>query len=571
MSFMRTISFLTFFLPLLAQAGQPFDELLASASCEEFPARPNPQTREIQKSNVRGKRINYPLTCELSGGVVKCRNEPEAGSCLKEATFNYDFTTKKSRLTEFFSGCANPLPKDRYEYSCVVKEKSHSETAARSTIELNKAVCTGNESDVIFFLNMRDVKIDFVNTDGKSTLGCAFETGNERILRAVLSNQYVAFNPYLVDKKGVLPIESAKNEMMLVILNELVPDYDINRPGGFGVSVLGNGRMGSLEKQILSIWPEAKIVYAEATDDCYQLTGSTITKFLCFHKHIVIPSTIRGTTITTIGAWAFSSDELFPPQREKVILPDSVTTIGGHAFYNTGMIELVLPRNLTSIHERAFSKNRLRSVDLPSTITSIGRYAFAQNRFVEIALPEKLKSIEDGTFANSYIKKLSVPGDVERIGAEAFSDNWLEILSLPPALKTIGSYAFARNKLQSISIPNSVTEIASGAFFSNRLETATIGNSVTFIGRSAFQSFFSKGDSINRNLITEIIIPDSVTVIEAEAFDYNALRTVVLGKNVRKIGKSAFRYNQLKSVKIPASTEDLHVWAFDQNVELVRD
>ncbi len=96
--------------------------------------------------------------------------------------------------------------------------------------------------------------------------------------------------------------------------------------------------------------------------------------------------------ISDLAAWCkidFSTDESNPLYHaEKLYLngslvtdleiPDSVTSIGGNAFYGcSGLTSVTIPDSVTSIGERAFDAcTGLTSVTIPDSVTSIGNYAF---------------------------------------------------------------------------------------------------------------------------------------------------------------------------------------------------
>ena len=70
----------------------------------------------------------------------------------------------------------------------------------------------------------------------------------------------------------------------------------------------------------------------------------------------VIPSEIRGRTVTSIGNSAFSGINAIT----QISIPASVTSIGSNAFKNCwGLTNLTLPDNLTSIGSSAFENVKI--------------------------------------------------------------------------------------------------------------------------------------------------------------------------------------------------------------------
>lgn len=59
-------------------------------------------------------------------------------------------------------------------------------------------------------------------------------------------------------------------------------------------------------------------------------------------------------------------------------IPDSITSIGGYAFYRcSGLTSIEIPNSVTSIGDRAFKGcSGLTSIVIPNSVTSIGDEAF---------------------------------------------------------------------------------------------------------------------------------------------------------------------------------------------------
>ena len=94
---------------------------------------------------------------------------------------------------------------------------------------------------------------------------------------------------------------------------------------------------------------------------------------------VVIPSSINGVPVTTIGDRAFELNNL-----TSVVIPDSVTTIGNSAFSSNNLTSVVIPDSVTTIGEYAFSRNNLTSVVIPDGVTTIGDWAFAANNLISV-------------------------------------------------------------------------------------------------------------------------------------------------------------------------------------------
>ncbi len=91
-------------------------------------------------------------------------------------------------------------------------------------------------------------------------------------------------------------------------------------------------------------------------------------------KDVVIPKTIEGVKVTSIGSKAFLNNQL-----TSVMIPEGVTNIGHWAFSSNQLTSVIIPEGVTSIYDWAFSSNRLTSVIIPEGVTRIGDGAFAMN------------------------------------------------------------------------------------------------------------------------------------------------------------------------------------------------
>ena len=110
-------------------------------------------------------------------------------------------------------------------------------------------------------------------------------------------------------------------------------------------------------------------------------------------------------------------------------------------------------------------------------------------------------------------------------------------------------------KISSVTIPDSVYIIQSEAFAHNILESVTIGNNVAFIGGAAFLD----------NWLEEVTIPDSVTAIDIRAFSQNRLASINIPGNVVFIGVGAFMHNHLAKVTLSDSVVHIGSSAFAMN------
>ncbi len=288
-------------------------------------------------------------------------------------------------------------------------------------------------------------------------------------------------------------------------------------------------------------------------------------------------------TLKEIGGRAFykgNTDYDLSVFIKSVHLPDSVETVGSHAFKYNNISKLRMSQGVKNIQDSAFENNQIEEVELPDTLTELGASSFSFNKLKEIAIPEGIESINNYTFENNELTKVTLPSTLRSIGEVAFGNNkTLEDIVLPDGLETIKRAAFRYCNLQSVDIPDSVTsieesafkgngllhvklpnqlkKIADGTFYDNRLTEIDIPDTVTVIESQAF----------NKNLLTELHIPQNVEDIQSRAFDENKLARITCDPDgkLSKIGNNAFRNNQLVEVDLPHTVTSIKPDAFTSN------
>jgi len=128
-------------------------------------------------------------------------------------------------------------------------------------------------------------------------------------------------------------------------------------------------------------------------ESCFIFSGGVINDYdQSCEIDVVVPSTIGGESVTSIGYNAFYNNSL-----TSVTIPNSVTSIGNAAFYNNSLTSVTIPNSVTSIGNATFSYNSLTSVTIPNSVTSIGSYAFWDNSLTSVSLKSET-SYESNSF-----------------------------------------------------------------------------------------------------------------------------------------------------------------------------
>ena len=321
----------------------------------------------------------------------------------------------------------------------------------------------------------------------------------------------------------------------------------------------------------------------------------TVTGYIDDMEPLVIPESVNydgiDYTITVIGDSAFNSyvwngqDALVIPNSvtriedyafcyavcgQHLILSDSLTYIGNHAFYQANFKdELVIPNTVNHIGDWAFAFCARFSGDLyiPDAVTYLGEGAFTGCGQIRgsLHLPNSLDTIRDNTFDQcKFTGILTIPDAVNSIGNSAFCgcSGFTGSLIIPNSVSHIGEDAFSgcTNFDGELVLPDSLTVINDGAFrgCENLSGTLNIPNTVTYIGFDAFAycgftgplnipdkvSYIGVNAFYQCGFTGTLYIPDSVVKIENLAF-YQCSGfsgELVLGKSVSIIGTWAFAY-----------------------------
>ena len=272
----------------------------------------------------------------------------------------------------------------------------------------------------------------------------------------------------------------------------------------------------------------------------------------------------------------------------------SVTSIGEAAFSNcTSLTSVTIPDSVTSIGDYAFMGcSGLTSVTIGNSVTSIGDYAFMGcYKLVEVINHSTL-NITEGSSSFGYIgyyadtvhtgeSKIVNKNDylfyTHSNGVHyllGYVGNETE-LTLPNDYNgqnyDIYEHAFRGcSGLTSVTIPDSVTSIGEGAFRGcSGLTSVYITDlaawcNIKFDNSISNPLYYANNLYLNGKLVTELVVPDSVTNIGNFAF-YNctSLTSVTIPNSITSIGGYAFSdCTGLTSVTIPNSVTSIGYSAF---------
>lgn len=319
---------------------------------------------------------------------------------------------------------------------------------------------------------------------------------------------------------------------------------------------------------------------------------------------VVIPDTIEGCPVTTIGEQAFRSQSYIT----EIVLPDSVKTIEEKAFFCCrSMTAIRLPSGLTVMNDYVLADcSSLTSLHIPASVKQIVRFALYDCPNISTLTVESgnktfystgnclIRTADKAVvFANTH-STIPTDGSVTTLAKYAFlALPDLVNVSIPRGITTVESGAISScDNLVSIHLSDTVTSYASQASSNSQadnLSTLTVdpknpvyhssGNciiqtqtktlvqgcknskiptdgSITAIGTGAFTGA--------KNL-TAIAIPEGVTAIGSYPFSYcSDLVSVSLPSTLQTVGEKAFNATGLTEIIFPSSVTTIGRYCLDQ-------
>ena len=337
----------------------------------------------------------------------------------------------------------------------------------------------------------------------------------------------------------------------------------------YGVTCIGKGAFTKCENLTSVTIPDSvKYLGEEAFDGCRSLTNVTI-----------------GSGVTSM------KDGLFNGCRSltKITIPDSITSIG-NIFYecyniaynkhnnglylgnannpflilmkveNKNVLSFKINEKTKIIYNSAFNRcSNLISVTIPNSVTSIGDYVFNGCSSLEnITIPKSVTSIGENAFSECSSLVNTYISDLT-----AWCNIKLYNASANP-LSNGGSLYLNNNLITQLIIPKSVTSIKFGTFYGCKsITSVTIPNSVTFIGDWTFYGCTG---------LTSVTIPDSVTSIEKNAFsDCGNIESITIGSGITSIDNELFKYCENAKIYVSDLKSYLNNFSDNPRVELKID
>lgn len=370
---------------------------------------------------------------------------------------------------------------------------------------------------------------------------------------------------------------------------------------------------------------DTDFIFSLSSDQSYYI----LTGYVGQSKDIVLPSFHQGKPVKEIGAKVFANRQ----DLSSVVVPEGVTSIGESAFDSCANLKsITLPSTLTYIDTYGFwacdALGEVHIADIASWCAITFDYqdanplTYAHHLYLDdrevtnLIIPDNVKMIKDYAFYGCEgLVSIDMPSSVTKIGKQCFFGcdglQWLRIqdlaswcgvnfvdkesnplyfahnlyinqylvedLHIPSGVKSISKYAFINcTSIKSVSIPNSVQNIGEDGFDgcqkTQKVYASDIASwcSITFGNDKANPMYYSRCLYLAGELLTNLIVPDSVRQIKDYTFFRGEdLERVSIPNAVISIGKYAFyECKNLASITLPDRLESIGDNAFTNCIAL---
>jgi hypothetical protein len=295
----------------------------------------------------------------------------------------------------------------------------------------------------------------------------------------------------------------------------------------------------------------------------------TITGYAGSGGDIVVPAAVAGTSVESIGPFAFFSKANITG----IVLPAGLKTVQDRAFENcVNLTRIAFSDTLMAFAGNAIQRcDRLTHIEIPAAnsiyklsadgsavLSKDGKTLVTHVRgrtTTNYALPSGVVEVGDGAFTNSRLSHITIPEGVTRIGYGSFGNSDLREVHLPGTLSSLVGNAF-----QACTSLVRITVAADNRFFSSDgtaiynlsrttlyyVASSVVGSyavapAVREIGWAAFAGaqyisrlWLPEGLAVVNGFafgsmprMTEIIFPSSLSRLDGDAFAFSNLLTTI--------------------------------------------
>ncbi len=282
-------------------------------------------------------------------------------------------------------------------------------------------------------------------------------------------------------------------------------------------------------------------------------------------KDLIVPSSIDGYVVSSIGYYAFSGNDIL----SSIKIPSCVTKVYDD-FYCDNLENIYVDENNSAylsedgilfnkdktILIRYPSNKQNKSYTVPNNVITIEHDAFCSCSYLEeIIIPSSVKYIGQNAFCYcTNLRNITIPENVQEIYYNSFNScsnlERIDVNSQNPYYSSQNGVLFSKDKSELITYPSGF-----------RAKSYEIPRGVLIIREFSFYDC---------PYLEKIVISDSVERIESNAFSYcMLLRDINIPKSVKFITGSTFSYgNNLTNIDID---KDNQYFSFEKGVLYNKD
>ncbi|MCR5607740.1 MAG: leucine-rich repeat protein [Lachnospiraceae bacterium] len=251
---------------------------------------------------------------------------------------------------------------------------------------------------------------------------------------------------------------------------------------------------------------------------------------------IIIPEKINNIPVTKLEPKTF-------PYLQKYESRDYIHTLTVYAQIESisglndcpNLTMVVLPKSLKEINDKTFEFcTNLKTIEIPEKVERIGKFAFNASGIENITIPKSVKTIDNCAFSNTLLNSITFNEGLINIGQEAFSYSGISNIILPDTLETLGNNAFIYSNIHTLIIPKNAKIVTSNAnqLLSSLeiLRTYRADSYINYVHIShsipkihnvifAYGTIRMDSDSIPFESLSNVVIPESVSIIENNTFN----------------------------------------------------
>lgn len=230
---------------------------------------------------------------------------------------------------------------------------------------------------------------------------------------------------------------------------------------------------------------------------------------------------------------------------------NALSYIGDNGFVGCSSLKEIDILNVTTLGKGTFKNcSNLHSIRINNKIGVIPDSCFyACLNLAEIDCQEGLKSINAFAFANcSSLKSISLPTSIIKFGNSCFENSGITTFTVPDNVLLLPKSVFyGCSALKDIYINESLNTIEDNAFGSCHITNVHLNNLNTWFNIQVGQKgtpFNSDGSTklvVKGNIVTEIDVPNTISVIPAYRFYGMSLNTIKIPATIKSILNNALK------------------------------